>query len=92
MKSLIVHFAKDHGEGRLEMAGRCCDDPIFLRDELAIEGKEKTRLRVLSVEVYGKQVDCLHGGYVGNLFLQEIVPTGTLLTLVGCPPVECENA
>lgn len=88
MKSLLIHFAKDHGEGRLELAGRCCEDPIFVQDELSIEGKNETRLRVVSIELYGKQVDCLPSGYVGNLFLQQSAPIEAFMKLVGCQPAQ----
>lgn len=91
MKSLLVHFAKEHGEGRLEIAGMCCEDPIYLEDELAIEGKA-SRLRVLSIEVHGRQVDCLHSGYVGNLFLQQSAPWEAFLKLVGSSPSKQEKS
>lgn len=90
MKSLIVHFAKEHGV-RVEIAGRCCEDPIFVGDELIVEGQTDSRLRVLSIEVYGKQVDCLHSGYVGNLFFERTTPYAALMKLVGRPLTKDET-
>jgi hypothetical protein len=87
MKSLLVHFAKEHGDGRVEIAGRCSEDPIYLEDELGIEGSA-SRMRVLSIEVYGKQVDCLPTGYVGNLFLQRSAAFEPFVKMVGCPSKE----
>ncbi|MFZ2280481.1 MAG: hypothetical protein WAW39_21975 [Prosthecobacter sp.] len=84
MKSLLIHFAKDHGNGRLELAGRCSEDPIWVGDEFTIEGNEETRLRVLTIEVYGRQVHCLERGYVGNLFVQQADPVAPFMRLTGC--------
>ena len=64
------------------MAGRCTEDPIFINDLLSIEGSDAISLRVLSIDVYGKQESCLHRGYVGNLFLQRNDSFQSLLKLI----------
>jgi hypothetical protein len=81
MKTLLVHFAKDHGEGRIEIAGRCVADDIHLNDELCIEGRA-FKLKVISIEVYGKQVEVLYSGYVGNCIFQMKNKIEPLLELI----------
>lgn len=86
MKSMLIHFAKDHGNGRWELAGRCCEAPLFIDDELIVEGRDATWMRVVSIELYGKKIDSLPSGYVGNLFVQQVPPVQPLMKLVGCHP------
>ena len=85
MKTLIVHFMKDLGGGRIEIAGRCCEAPILLNDVLVVKGNDTSSLQVVSIDVYGKQVECLHTGYVGTLVMQQGNPATFLMTLVDEP-------
>lgn len=59
-----------HVENIWELAGRNCRDAIRVGDELTVQNKPTSVVRVAGIEVYRKSVDELHHGYVGTLFVE----------------------
>ena len=85
MKMLTVEILKDHGSGKLEIAGRCCRDPICLGDEMHFDTDPTIRIRVDQIEMYRRKVDALPHGYVGTIYAALIsgcapAPGGKLLS------------
>jgi hypothetical protein len=72
MKRFTVEILKQVKTGQLEIAGRNCLDSILVGDELAVEGRPDSVVRVTGIVVYRKDVLELYHGYVGTLFVTRI--------------------
>jgi hypothetical protein len=67
MKLFNIEIIKSLGERRLELGGRNCRDAVVVGDELSVETRPSTKVRITEIEVYHRLVDKLHHGYVGTL-------------------------
>lgn len=96
MKMMTVEVVVAHDDNQIEIAGRCCRDPIAVGDELSVDSSTDTLLRVLKIEVYRKDVLLLHHGYVGTLFAElirgELPPLNSFLVGESTETVEKINA
>lgn len=71
MKHFIVEVINETERG-LEFGGRNCKDSIRKGDKLILKGRAGSEFLVQGIEVYNREVDELHHGYVGTLFVSRV--------------------
>jgi len=71
-KLLTIEAAVRLSDRLVEVAGRCCREPICIGDNLSLSDDDGMQFRVARIEVYHRSVECLEHGYVGTLCLESI--------------------
>jgi len=70
MKMLTVEIVEKLGENKFWVTGRCCEDDLHVGDILWSDNLPAVSVLVKRIELYRKNVNVLHHGYVGGVIVE----------------------